>query len=207
MIAVAVLALLGGGWLAVSVGRSIASRAPAANSKNLAAVANYIATDQFDTLSVNQRQAYFDRWDQLDRDERRALESKMSEDDRRALHENLRNIEEDKRDIAYLALPPGPERKAFLDKMMREMWGRRRATTGPTTWPTTMPTTQQFGGGGGGGGPGGPGGRGQGNPMDGQRRRNQSGDQAMKAVRTQVRADAAAQRVASGQPLFPGRGR
>jgi hypothetical protein len=185
---------------AMSLGKSIVSRPPGPNSGSVQARAMYAASDNFANLPYDARAAYLNSWDQLSADDRRAAEAKLTEDQRDAFRENMRDARFDGRVIAYFKLPPGAARQAYLKQMMGQF-------PRPATQPTTQPTTQQAAGGGGGGRGGG--GRGGPNGSAAARMRGaQSGDAAMKAMRTQMVADVVAARVAAGgMPFGGGRGR
>lgn len=191
------LVLLAAIVAAMSLGKSIVSRPPGPNSSNIQGRMTYAATDNFANLPYTDRAAYLNSWDQLSADDRRAAEARMTEDQRQTFRENMRDARFDGRVLAYFKLPPGAARQAYLKQMMGQF-------PRPSTQPTTQPTTQP----GGPGGPGGAGGRGGGpNGSAAQRMRGaQSGDAAMKAMRTQMMADVVASRVAAGGMPFGGRG-
>jgi hypothetical protein len=186
---------------AMSLGKSVVSRPPGPNSSNIQGRVMYAASDNFSNLPYTDRAAYLNSWDQLSADDRRAAEARLTDDQRQTFRENMRDARFDGRVLAYFKLPPGAARQAYLKQMMGQF-------PRPSTQPTTQPTSQPAGGPGGPGGRGGAGGRGGGpNGSAAQRMRGaQSGDAAMKAMRTQFVADMVASRVAAGGMPFGGRG-
>jgi hypothetical protein len=102
---------------------------PSASPKTLV---QFIATERFANLPPDQQQPYLDALDKVPWSERRQVfqQANLSEEERHAAFENTMGRQFEKRMDEFFALPAGPQRDAYLDRIIDQMESRRqRATT------------------------------------------------------------------------------
>lgn len=105
---------------------------PNASPKTLV---QFIATERFANLPPDQQKPYLDALDKIPGSERREVfrQANLSEEERHAAFENTMGQRFEQRLDEFFALPPGPQRDAYLDKIIDQMEARRnRAATRPS---------------------------------------------------------------------------
>lgn len=127
-ISAGVLVVMGlGGWL-----WSRRMPPPTASPK---ALVQFIATERFASLPPDQQQPYLDALEKIPFSERRDAfrQANLSDEERHAAFENTMGRQFEKRMDEFFALPPGPQRDAYLDRIIDQMEARRnRASTRPS---------------------------------------------------------------------------
>ncbi|MCC6422209.1 MAG: hypothetical protein IT447_01920 [Phycisphaerales bacterium] len=120
-----VLVVLGlSGWL-------WSRRMPSPNASPKTIV-QFIATERFASLPPDQQQPYLDALDKIPWSERRQVfqQANLNDEERHAAFENTMGRQFEKRMDEFFALPVGPQRDAYLDRIIDQMEARRqRATT------------------------------------------------------------------------------
>ncbi len=122
---------------------AINRRAPKPDA-DIQKVVKYVASERFADLTPEQKQPYLDRMRQMPREDRSAMrDANLSEDEHDRLRENAFGNMMGQRIEGYFALPAGPQRLAFLDKMIDEgeQW-RQRAATRQAANPADGPNAQ-----------------------------------------------------------------
>lgn len=124
-ISAGILVVLGlSGWL-----WSRRMPSPTASPKTLV---QFIATERFANLPPDQQQPYLDALEKIPWSDRRQVfqQAKLSDEERHAAFENTMGRQFEKRMDEFFALPAGPQRDAYLDRIIDQMESRRqRATT------------------------------------------------------------------------------
>lgn len=132
-ISAGLLVVLGlGGWL-----WSRRMPPPTASPK---ALVQFIATERFANLPPDQQQPYLDALEKIPGSERwQAFRAaNLNEEERHAAFENTMGRQFEKRMDEFFALPVGPQRDAYLDRIIDQMQARRnRATTRQASANTT----------------------------------------------------------------------
>ncbi len=96
------------------------------------ALVQFIATERFANLPPDQQKPYLDALEKIPGSERREVfrQANLSDEERQAAFENTMGQQFEKRMDDFFALPPGPQRDAYLDRIIDQMEARRnRATT------------------------------------------------------------------------------